>query len=213
MNLLQSIRSHSNQPLTRQLLASLLKDHKEPNHQIDELLSDGLLEILRDGLYIPTKKLSPFRPEPFLLANHLFGPSHVSFDSALSFYGLIPERVYEVTSATTKPVRRFDNSAGRFSFTRLPLPYYSFGIRHLEVGDEQYILIASPEKALVDKIITTAGIRLRNTQSAAEFLFENLRIDEDSLQGFDIDMMSTWLTHSPKRESVFSIMKLVETLR
>lgn len=213
MNLLQSIISHSNQPLTRQLLASLLKDHKEPNHKIDELLFDELLEIVRDGLYIPTKKLSPFRPEPFLLANHLLGPSYVSVDSALSFYGLIPERVYEVTSATTKRNVRFHTSTGAFSFTRLPLPYYSFGIRHLAVGDEQYILIASPEKALVDKVITTAGIRLRSTKSAAEFLFENLRIDEDCLQGFDIDMISTWLTHSPKRESVFSILKLVETLR
>lgn len=210
---LQSIRDLSNQPLTRQLLTSILRDHKEHVHKIEELLLAGLLEIVRDGLYIPTKKLSPFRPEPLLLANHIFGPSYVSFDSALSFYGLIPERVYEVTSATTKPVRRFDNSTGRFSFTRLPLPYYSFGIRHLAVADEQYILIASPEKALVDKVITTEGIRLRSTKSAAEFLFENLRIDEDCLQGFDIDMISTWLTHSPKRESIFSIMKLVETLR
>lgn len=213
IELLRSIRSHSNQPLTRQWLTSILKNHNEPGLKLNELLSAGLLETVRDGLFLPTKKLSPFRPEPFLLANHLFGPSYVSFDSALSFYGLIPERVYEVTSATTKPVRRFDNSAGRFSFTRLPLPYYSFGIRHLAVGDEQYILIASPEKALVDKVIITAGIRLRSTKSAAEFLFENLRIDEDSLQGFDIEMISTWLTHSPKRESVFSIMKLVETLR
>jgi hypothetical protein len=213
MNLLQSIRSHSNQPLTRQLLASLLKDHKEPNHKIDELLSDGLLEIVRDGLYIPTKKLSPFRPEPFLLANHLFGPSYVSFDSALSFYGLIPERVYEVTSATTKRAERLITSTGAFSFARLPLPYYSFGIRNLKLGDEQYILIASPEKALFDKVVATIGVKLNSSKSATEYLIENLRIDEDDLQELDTKVMETWLGDAPKSKTLSMIIESIKGLK
>jgi hypothetical protein len=213
MNLLQSIRSHSNHPLTRQLLASLLKDHKEPNHKINELLSVGLLEILRDGLYIPTKKLSPFRPEPFLLANHLFGPSYVSFDSALSFYGLIPERVYEVTSATTKRTERVNTSIGAFSFARLPLPYYCFGIRHLELGNEQRILIASPEKALFDKVVTTIGAKLNSSKSATEYLIENLRIDEDDLRELDATVMETWLGDAPKSKTLSMIVKSIKGLK
>lgn len=213
MNLLQSIRSHSNQPLTRQLLASLLKDHKEPNHKINELLSAGLLEIVRDGLYMPTKKLSPFRPEPFLLANHLFGPSYVSFDSALSFYGLIPERVYEVTSATTKRTERLNTSIAAFSFTWLPLPYYSFGIRHLELGNEQHILIASSEKALFDKIVTTVGVKLNSSKSATEYLIENLRIDEDDLQELDTKVMETWLGDAPKSKTLSMIIKSIKGLK
>ena len=213
MNLLQSIRSHSNQPLTRQLLASLLKDHKEPNHKIDEMLSGGLLEIVRDGLYMPTKKLSPFRPEPFLLANHLFGPSYVSFDSALSYYGLIPERVYEITSATTKPTERFDTPIGAFSFARLPLPYYCFGIRNLKLGDEQYILIASPEKALFDKVATTIGVKLNSSKSATEYLIENLRMDEDDLQELDTKVMETWLGDAPKSKTLSMIIKSIEGLK
>ncbi|WP_342084826.1 type IV toxin-antitoxin system AbiEi family antitoxin domain-containing protein [Dyadobacter sp. OTU695] len=213
MNLLQSIRSHSNQPLTRQLLASLLKDHKEPNHKIDELLSAGLLEIVRDGLYMPTKKLSPFRSEPFLFANHLFGPSYVSFDSALSFYGLIPERVYEVTSATTNRTERFNTSIGAFSFARLPLPYYSFGIRHLELGNEQHILIASPEKALFDKVVTTIGAKLNSSKSATEYLIENLRIDEDNLQELDTKVMETWLGDAPKSKTLSMIIKSIKGLK
>lgn len=213
MNLLQSIRSHSNQPLTRQLLASLLKDYKEPNHKIDELLSAGLLEIVRDGLYIPTKKLSPFRPEPFLLANHLFGPSYVSFDSALSFYGLIPERVYEVTSATTKRAERLITSIGAFSFARLPLPYYSFGIRNLKLGDEQHILIALPEKALFDKVVTTIGVKLNSSKSVTEYLVENLRIDEDDLQELDTKVMETWLGDAPKSKTLSMIIKSIKGLK
>ncbi|MBO9616018.1 MAG: hypothetical protein J7619_25215 [Dyadobacter sp.] len=213
MNLLQNIRSHSNQPLTRQLLASLLKDHKEPNHKINELLSAGLLEIVRDGLYIPTKKLSPFRPEPFLLANHLFGPSYVSLDSALFFYGLIPERVYEVTSATTKRAQRLNTSIGAFSFARLPLPYYSFGIRHFELGDEQHILIASPEKALFDKVVTTIGVKLNSSKSAIEYLIENLRIDEDDLQELDTKVMETWLSDAPKSKTLSMIIKSIKGLK
>ncbi|WP_426292696.1 type IV toxin-antitoxin system AbiEi family antitoxin domain-containing protein [Dyadobacter endophyticus] len=210
---LQSIRELSNQPLTRQLLTSILRDHKEPVHKIEELLLAGHLETVRDGMYLPTKKLSPFRPEPFLLANHLFGPSYVSFESALSFYGLIPERVYEVTSATTKRTERLNTSIAAFSFTWLPLPYYSFGIRHLELGNEQHILIASPEKALFDKIVTTVGVKLNSSKSATEYLIENLRIDEDDLQELDTKVMETWLGDAPKSKTLSMIIKSIKGLK
>jgi predicted transcriptional regulator of viral defense system len=119
--------------------------------------------------YICLPKASPFRTEPFLLANQIFGPSYVSFDSALSYYGLIPERVYEITSATIRASKRFATPGGSFSFIRLPLPYYSFGIQSLEIVREQHILIASPEKALFDKIATIRGIHVRSVTSAGDF--------------------------------------------
>lgn len=212
MNLSQSIRSLSNQPLTHQLLTSLLKDYKRPNDKIHELISAGIIEPVKKGLYLPSIKLSEKRTEPFLLANHILGPSYVSFDSALSYYGLIPERVFEVTSATTKASRRFDTPTGTFSFTRMPLPYYSFGIRQVAVGKDQNALIASPEKALFDKIINTAGLNLRSKIAASEYLIENLRMDEDQLKQLDVQAMETWLSDSPKRESLVQVIKLISEL-
>lgn len=212
MDLLQDIRNLSSQPLTHQLLSSLLMDYKRPNDKIHELISAGIIEPVKKGLYLPSKKLSEKRTEPFLLANHLLGPSYVSFDSALAFYGLIPERVFEVSSATTKASRRFDTANGTFSFTRMPLPYYSFGIRQIELGAKQNALIASPEKALFDKIIDTAGLKLRSKIAASEYLIENLRMEEDQLKQLDIQTMETWLADSPKRESLVQVIKFIHEL-
>ena len=212
MKILQSIRNLSSQPLTHQLLTSLLKDYKRPNDKIHELISAGIIEPVKKGLYLPSAKISENRTEPFLLANHMLGPSYVSFDSALSYHGLIPERVFEVSSATIKASRRFETSTGTFSFIRIPLPYYSFGIRQIEVGKNQNALIASPEKALFDKIISTAGLKLRSKIAAGEYLIENLRIDEDQLKQLDVQEMETWLSDSPKRESLTQIIKLITGL-
>lgn len=212
MDLFQSIRNLSNQPLTHQLLTSLLKDYKRPNDKIHELISAGIIEPVKKGLYLPSTEFSETRTEPFLLANHMLGPSYVSFESALSYYGLIPERVFEVSSATTKASRSFNTPTGTFSFTRMPLPYYSFGIRQVELGENQNALIASPEKALFDKIVNTAGLKLRSKIAASEYLIENLRIEEDQLQQLDIRTMETWLTDSPKRESLVQVIKFIEEL-
>lgn len=212
MNLSQSIRNLSAQPLTHQLLISLLKDYKRPNDKIHELISAGIIEPVKKGLYLPSTKTSENRTEPFLLANHILGPSYVSFDSALSYHGLIPERVFEISSATTKASRRFNTPTGAFSFIRMPLPYYSFGIRQVEVEVNQNALIASPEKALFDKIINTAGLKLRSKVAAGQYLIENLRMDEDQLKQLDVKAMDNWLEDSPKRESLAQVIKLINEL-
>jgi hypothetical protein len=211
MDLLQSLRNLSNQPLTHQLLTSLLKDYKRPNDKIHELISAGIIDPVKKGLYLSSAKITTNRTEPFLLANHMLGPSYISFDSALSYHGLIPERVFEVSSATTKASRRFSTPVGSFSFKRLPLPYYSFGIRQLEINENQNILIASPEKALFDKIVTT-GLTIRSKTGAHEYLIENLRMDENQLRQLDVQIMQTWLDDAPKKESLNLIVKLIKEL-
>ncbi|WP_229216583.1 hypothetical protein [Dyadobacter sp. 3J3] len=212
MDLLQSIRQFSAQPITHQLLLSLLKGYKRPNDKIHELISAGIIESVKKGIYLPTAKLSSKRTEPFLLANHLLGPSYVSFDSALSYYGLIPEQVFEISSATTKASRQFNTLSGTFSYTRLLLPYYSFGIRQVQIAENQNILIASPEKALFDKVINTTGLKLRSKTLAGDYLIENLRMDEDQLRHLDTETMETWLEDSPKRESLTMIISVIRTL-
>jgi len=212
MDLLQGIQDVSSQPLTHQLLSSLLKEYKRPNDKIHELISAGLINSVKKGMYLPSSMITDNHAEPFLLANHMLGPSYISFDSALSYYGLIPERVFEIASATTKASRQFDTFIGTFSFTRLPLPYYSFGIRQLLIADKQNILIASPEKALFDKVIATAGVKLRSKSAADEYLLDNLRMDADSLKQLDVQTMETWIEASPKQESLKMVIKLIRTL-
>src|SRR5688572_9123494 len=103
MSITENLKAFSGQLITHQLLRSLLKDYKRPNDKIHELQKSGILQPLKKGLYIAGPSLNTNRlPEPLLIANHILGPSYVSADTALSYYGLIPERVYEITSMTTK---------------------------------------------------------------------------------------------------------------
>jgi hypothetical protein len=193
-------------------MMSLLKDYKSPNDKVHALLGEGILTPVKKGLYIAGPVIKANKPEPFLVANHILGPSYVSLDAALSYYGLIPERVYEISSGTTKTSRKFTTPIGTFSYTHLALPYYAFGIRQIELSGEQYAMIASPEKALFDKVITTAGVVLRSKKDAMSYLTEDLRMDEDNLMSFDTLAMSSWLSNSPKRESLGMIINVISSL-
>jgi predicted transcriptional regulator of viral defense system len=213
MDIIQSIRNYAAQPITHQLLMALLRGYKRPNDKIHALLKDGILSALKRGVYIAGPQLAnEVRPEPFLVANHLLGPSYVSLDTALSFHGLIPERVYEITSVTTKYSRSFSTPMGLFSYIRLELPYYTFGIQRVKLTDEQFAMIASPEKSLFDKIVTTSGVILRSVKAAESYLLENLRMDEDKLKALDIAQMASWLDDAPKKDSLSHVVKMIENL-
>ncbi|HMG66971.1 MAG TPA: hypothetical protein VK588_04760, partial [Chitinophagaceae bacterium] len=202
MEVTQSIQQYASYPIPHHLMASLLKEYSQPNDKIHYLIRDGILQQVKRGLYVAGPGITNSRPDPFLLSNHLLGPSYVSLESALSYHGLIPEKVYETASVTTKATRRFSTPLGVYSYTRLPLPYYSYGIRSVEVDKQHRFLIASPEKALFDKIITTAGIEFRSKSSVLTYLENDLRIDIEMLKDLDIAGMESWIPTSPKKDSL-----------
>lgn len=170
---------NAEEPLTRQIMIDLLKDYNRPNDKINELVKKGELTTVKKGLYVTGPKINITKPEPFLIANHLWGPSYVSLETALSYWGLIPERVYEISSITTKTSKNYKTPIGRFSYYRAPLPYYSFGIKSVQLTPKQVALIVSPEKAICDKIIITSGILLRSQKQTREYLVNDLRMDEE----------------------------------
>lgn len=212
MDIAQTIRSYSSQPITHQLLLSMLKTYKRANDKIHALLNQGMLQPVKKGVYIAGAALKANKPEPFLMANHLLGPSYVSLDAALSFHNLIPERVYEITSVTIKTSRAFDTPMGKFSYTLLPLPYYSFGIQSICLAKEQYAMIATPEKALFDKIITTKGLNLRSERATRAYLLENLRMEEDDLLNFNIAAMEQWIPSASKKESLLNVVQMIKNI-
>lgn len=203
------LSQYSDQPLSTQVLLGLLRGYSRPYDKIMEMVNQGILIQLRRGLYITSTLVSPITPEPFLIANHLYGPSYISLDSAMFHWGLIPERVFEISSVTPKISKRFKVQNVVYSFTHLPLAYYPLGIQSLSLTKTQTTLIAGPEKALCDKVITTAGINLRSKQQALAFLVEDLRIEEDQLRELNITEMISWLPVCPKRKS---IQLLIETI-
>ncbi|KZK75046.1 MAG: hypothetical protein A3K90_04295 [Pelodictyon luteolum] len=144
-----------------------------------------------------------------LMANLLYGPSYVSMDYALFHYGIIPERVNEVTSMTIKRGKAYDLSIGRFSYIHSHPILYSIGIDRVENEDRTGYLLASPEKALCDKLIFTRNLHVRSQRAFYELLFDDLRIDEDVLAHFDPEVIRACMSAGVKVELLRMLWQLV----
>ena len=212
MELTESLRTFEGQPITRQILLHLLKDYTYPADKITDLVKKGILTQVKAKVYISGPKVSIRPPEPFQLANHLASPSYVSMQAALSHWRLIPERVYEVTSATSGRSRLYDTPAGRFRYTHLPLPYFSFGQCSVELLPAQVVLLATAEKALCDTVVATAGLLLRSVRRAKEWLLDEMRMDPDSLQAINTGHLQEWLADAPKKDSLQKLIEALEDL-
>lgn len=105
---------------------------------------------LRKGLYM----LADYPANHYLIANRLYQPSYISFDTALSFYGIIPETVYTITSATTKTTREFKVENISFVYHKLKDEVFT-GYKTIKYLDNT-ILIAEPEKAFADYLYFVA---------------------------------------------------------
>lgn len=206
------IKDYAEAPIPRHLILELLSDYQRPNDKISELIKNNDLISIRRGLYIPGPNIDLAGPEPFLIANHLRGPSYVSMESALSYWNLIPERVFEISSVTIKTSKKYNTSVGRFSYNQVKTPYYSVGIKKIDISKKQTILIASPEKALFDKIVLTPNIILRSIKQTKELLLDDLRMDREILSTLNIDAMNSWIKYAPKSKSLEVLIKTLKEL-
>lgn len=111
---------------------------------LNQLVEEKLLQRLKKGLY--ALKTDP--PGEHEIANALYKPSYISFDYALAYYNIIPEMVYEVTSATTKPTRLFTTDTLAFGYYTIKTEAYTGYV--LKQEGEKRFYIAEPEKAVVD---------------------------------------------------------------
>lgn len=157
--------------LTTSMLLDQLQRYSDPAGKILRMKREGELLQLTRGIY-ETDKNAP----GYCLAGAIFGPSYLSFDYALSFYGLIPEAVYTFTSATfdKKKVREQENHFGRFTYRDVPPEAYPFGVSIKEENGYIYQM-ATQEKALCDKLYTMPPVT--SQKEIERMLFEDLRID------------------------------------
>ena len=126
-------------------------------HFLEHQVEEGLLVRLKQGSYV--LKTDP--PDEEEMANALYRPSYLSFEYALNQYGVIPESIYSITSATTKPTRLFTTDDKAFSYYTIKEEAYTGYI--LEKKEGRGILIAEPEKALTDFLYFVAiGHRIMN---------------------------------------------------
>ena len=160
-----------------QTLTDALKDLSAPRDKTTLLLRQGVIVRVKKGLYVFGDKYRRYPYSKELLANLVYGPSYVSLDYALAYHGLIPERVEALTSVTPSRSRRFDTPVGLFIYRRVPARAYEVGMVRVEGEHGQAFLIASPEKALADKVVSVRGARIASIGEMGRFLEEDLRID------------------------------------
>lgn len=159
------------------LYALLEKSVSNVNDKISNLVKSGELVRLKKGFYAFSK---PYLTKPIDLisvANTLYTPSYVSFDYALSYYGMIPERVSEITSATGKNEKLFTTPIGRFSYKKVSLKAYALGIDWIYDEMDGGKFIATPEKALCDKIRYDRGIGTLTQTAMIAYLKHDLRLE------------------------------------
>ena len=117
--------------------------------QLSRWTKAGRLIQLRRGVYTLAPPYQKIKPHPFLIANRLLPASYVSLQSALDYYGLIPDVAHGVTSVTTRRPHRWQTPLGSFIFHHIK-PAWLHGYRRLEVSPGQHAFVATPEKALLD---------------------------------------------------------------
>jgi predicted transcriptional regulator of viral defense system len=133
----------------------------------------GLLLRLRQGYYtFPEYKSKP--DFTLYFANRIYRPSYVSLHTALAFYGMIPEAVLQVTSVCSLKTAEFNNEFGAFSYKSVR-EELMFGYDLKPIADGRTVLLASPEKALLDLLYLYP---FYNTVIE----LEELRLDEDFMQ-------------------------------
>ena len=174
-----------------QFLLSTLSQYSHPRDKISEWLKSGALIRVKKGLYVFGKHiaLTPYSLE--VLANLIYGPSAISLDYALSYYGLIPERTTTVTSITNKRNKSFSTPVGEFTYKYLNPAKYSIGIELANYSKQNNFLIASPEKALCDHIhLTDKKVKLAGLDDINAYLLHDLRIDESALRLFKLNKLA-----------------------
>lgn len=195
-------------PFGHGALLPLLKDYRRPNDKIAEWLRHGVLVSVKRGLYVLGDAAhAPCLP---LVANRLYGPSCVSLDYALAWHGLIPERAHEITSVSVGRGRVIHNALGRFSYARLPAQVYPCGIIQASGSDRETFLIASPAKALCDKVMLTPNLRAGSRAGMQRFLLDDLRIDPDTLRGLDLDVARAYAGCGVKAAQLRALLHCLE---
>lgn len=168
---------------TTAMLRDELQDYVNPAAKIKRMVLENKLFSVTRGIYENDRNVSGY-----CLAGVIYGPSYLSFEFAMSYYGLIPEAVYTFTSATYEKKKRklFENVFGVFTYRDVPAEVYSYAVE-LKEENGYYFWIASPEKAVCDMLYKAAP--LKNGHELRQFLFDDLRIDPYELNRLDWDKL------------------------
>lgn len=168
---------------THQMLMEKLASYGSPKAKLTRMVARGELVRLKRGLYID----DPAMPR-MALAPLVYGPSYVSFHSALAWHGLIPERVEGIYSASYGKNRDkgFFTPLGEYRYLYLPVDAYPHGLL-LEEEEGYRFLVASREKALCDALYKAGPVA--SPQEVEHLVIANWRVEREDLHSMDLDLV------------------------
>ncbi|MDK1029285.1 MAG: hypothetical protein QGM50_01475 [Anaerolineae bacterium] len=189
----------SDQPLFETGL--LLTGDVNPNdvrRQLSRWVKAGRIQQLKRGVYTLAAPYQKVTPHPFLVANTLVTGSYVSGQSALAFYGLIPEYVPITLSVTTLSPTQWQD---KYFFRHLAAHLF-FGYQSVDLPHEQRAFVATPEKALLDLA------HLTPKSDSQDYLIQ-LRLK--NLETFDLGRLNKFVQRAGKPKWL-RVARLIEKL-
>lgn len=137
--------------------------------RLNEWQNKGYIKKIRRGFYI-FADLELTEELLYIIANRTYQPSYVSFETALSYYNLIPEGVYSITSATSKKTFDFSTPISKFIYRKIK-PELMFGYKIVSYKNHNF-KIAEIEKVLLDYLYINPHLKIKAD-------FEGLRFNVD----------------------------------
>lgn len=168
---------------------------------VNKALHKGHLIQLKRGVYVLPQKYTRHAFSQFYIASQMIPHSYVSFESALSFHGWIPERVSCISSVIHQGrTKSFNTPLGEFQYFYLPTNEFEFltCVSRNKVENQPF-LIAQPLRALMDLIYEK-----KIQWQGLDFLTESLRIEMDNLLTLQrVDFNMTKRIYRSKRVLAF----------
>lgn len=209
-NHMENLTLYNNIPIDYSTLVNSIGPYLSPKDKVSRMEKDKQIIRLKKGLFVFNPSATGQVLSTELIANHLYGPSYLSMESALAYHGLIPERVYAIKSATFKRSKEFNTSLGLFNYITVPSQYFPIGIKTELIGNNISFLIASPEKALCDLITTTPNLRFQSKQSLQTYLFDDMRIDLSAINQWNLSIIEECMHHSLKKTELKLLHSIIQ---
>ncbi len=171
--------------------------------QLHRWVKSGKIEPLRREMYTLADTYRKTVLYPAVIANELYRPSYLSGLWALSYYGIIPEKVAFYTSITPRVPRDFTNKFGTFQYSNIKQSNF-FGFSS-HVIQQQDIWLADPEKAILDLFHLNKGEW--TIERLSSMRFQNFdTVDYERLEEYAGKFNSPRIVHAVKNWNI-----LVET--
>lgn len=164
--------------VTAEELMALFQEYTNPRDLMARLVKKGKLIRLKNGFFLLAEKTVPYEQ----IANRLYAPSYLSFDSALFYYQMLPEKGEGVTSACLGRIKHFKTPVGLFDYIPLSRMRYEMGVVQKE-NEAGLFSIATPEKALADFVHYRCG--QLSSRALLEELLEKRGMHREGLTGLN----------------------------